>query len=235
MAWDPRRFRGPVLRGGASSPSWGGYVRLYVRAAIAAGRPFTIGPHTNDRLDAGNVLSAGASRDDAGRLWIDLSCDVTNLQIVSGASSSTGILTQADAATVQIDLLDPEGHPRSDEPGLLRGRSRGGNPSHARRARGGLRGGRGSGDVGDHYSLPVHGNGGSLGRGLDSASDEQTSRPRLRASRTESRRAVRAATNSACGHRHLRDRRHGGRYRVATVPRGDQRFQHKVGRNIYLD
>lgn len=89
-------------------------MRLWLRAAIAAGRPFYMGTHPQDRLDAGNVLSGGAA-EVAGRagvgstLWIDLTCDVIDAEIQSGASGSAGIFSKADAATASITLADPTG------------------------------------------------------------------------------------------------------------------------------
>ena len=69
--------------GGAAHESWGGYIRLFLLASIAGGKPFTLGDHPNDRLNAGNVLTLPAA---AGRaasttgLWVDLSCDLTELE-----------------------------------------------------------------------------------------------------------------------------------------------------------
>lgn len=98
---------------GASSPAWGGYVRVWVRAAIAAGHTWTLGPHDADRLDDGNVLG-GAPILPAGRatasdlLWIDMACDTLDVELAAGASSSEGILTKPDAATCVVNLADPE-------------------------------------------------------------------------------------------------------------------------------
>lgn len=114
-AWNPS-LPWPGSPGGASSPHWGGYVRLFVRAAIASGNTFHMGAHPQDRLNDGNVLGgAPATRPGAvpfagsSRLWVDLSCDVLDLDIHSGASSSAGIFTKADAATCVVTLADPDG------------------------------------------------------------------------------------------------------------------------------
>jgi hypothetical protein len=102
----------PGSAGGASSPHWGGYVRLYVRAALAAGRPFVMGQSDNDRLDSGNVL-AGAEvlprTSSTDRLWVDLSCDVLDVQISGGSTGAQGIFSKADAAACTVTLSDPEG------------------------------------------------------------------------------------------------------------------------------
>jgi hypothetical protein len=132
--WDPSK-PWPGSEGGASSPYWGGYVRLWIRAALEAGRPFTAGPHANDRLDDGNVLAGGEAMraelvpttldaelyEELGtldvpethapvdRLWHDLSCDVLDVEIAGGSTSSQGIFSQADAATCVVTLADPLG------------------------------------------------------------------------------------------------------------------------------
>lgn len=96
-------------RGGAASPWWGGYVRLWVRAALGAGRTFHMGPHAQDRLDAGNVLAGGPIIPGAdGTLWVDLSCDVLDVTVSGGASASEGVFTKPDAATCEVTLADPD-------------------------------------------------------------------------------------------------------------------------------
>lgn len=104
----------PGTAGGAAAPAWGGYVRLFVRAGLAAGRSFHMGVHPQDRLDAGNVLGGGAIAPTAGgpavdRLWVDLTCDITDVEIGGGATSSQGIFSKADAATLTATLADPLG------------------------------------------------------------------------------------------------------------------------------
>lgn len=119
----------PGTAGGASSPHWGPYVRLYVLAALEAGRAFHIGAHANDRLNAGNVLSESGvlvlERDAAGepvlepapaavpplpgRLWHDLTCDALEVELAGGASAQAGIFSKADAATLVVQLTDPGG------------------------------------------------------------------------------------------------------------------------------
>jgi hypothetical protein len=98
--------------GGAQAPGWGGYVRFWVRAGLAPGRPFTMGPHDNDRLDAGNVMAAPTTAGRAvpgERLWVDLTCDALDVTISGGARSSQGIFSKADAATLEVTLADPAG------------------------------------------------------------------------------------------------------------------------------
>lgn len=112
-AWAPGDPWPSGTPGGAAAPRWGGYVRLWLQAAIAAGRPFIMGPDANDKLDAGNVLSGGAvslaGRAAAGEsLWIDLTCDTIDVEITGGASGSQGIFSKADAATCTITLADPQ-------------------------------------------------------------------------------------------------------------------------------
>jgi hypothetical protein len=126
VIWDPTQ-PWPGTPGGATSPHWGGYVRLYVRAGIEAGTPFHIGTHANDHLDAGNVMSAAASRVPVGRLWADVTCDVTEVAVVAGATGTPGITTQTEAGTCQITLADPNGiyDPTNPEsPYRYQGRSR---------------------------------------------------------------------------------------------------------------
>lgn len=111
--WQPGMAWPSGTPGGAAAPSWGGYVRVWIRAAIAAGRAFHMGTHPQDRLDAGNVLSGGAT-ELAGKaavsgLWIDLTCDTTEAEIQGGASGGEGIFSKADAATITIKLADPTG------------------------------------------------------------------------------------------------------------------------------
>jgi hypothetical protein len=111
MPWNPS-LPWPGSPGGASSPRWGGYIRLFVRAAIASGNTFHLGQSSTDRLDSGNVLAASptaATTATSPRLWVDLSCDVISVDLEAGASGSSGIFTKADAATVKIELADPEG------------------------------------------------------------------------------------------------------------------------------
>jgi hypothetical protein len=112
MPWAPGDPWPSATEGGASSPHWGGYVRLWLRAALAAGNTFHLGPHTYAKLDNGNVLGGAPVVGRAGtlsRLWVDMSCDVLDLQIAGGASSNQGMLSKPDAATITVTLADPEG------------------------------------------------------------------------------------------------------------------------------
>lgn len=115
MPWQPGDPWPSGTLGGASSPKWGGYVRLWVRAALAAGATWTLGPHAQDRLDGGNVLGGAPiipTRNEPRAapqpsLWVDLSCDVLDVDVQGGATSSAGIFTKPDAATCVVTLLDP--------------------------------------------------------------------------------------------------------------------------------
>lgn len=99
--------------GGAAAPAWGGYVRLWVRAGIAPGVPWHLGPDPQDRLDDGNVLGGGEIDPGGGflgdRLWVDLSCDALEVILSGGASAGAGIFSKVDAATVTVRLADPAG------------------------------------------------------------------------------------------------------------------------------
>jgi hypothetical protein len=108
----------PGTPGGASSPHWGPNIRLYVWVALTAGWPFTLGPHPNDRLDSGNVLSRATNPVPPGaatrgtstgkRLWHDVTCDVVDLNVRLGATENDGVLARAEAATATIVLRDPD-------------------------------------------------------------------------------------------------------------------------------
>ena len=43
------------------------------------------------------------------RLWVDLTCDVLDVDISGGASQGQSIFSKFDAATCQVTFLDPEG------------------------------------------------------------------------------------------------------------------------------
>lgn len=102
MAW-------PGTPGGAFSPHWGGDIRLYVWVAISAGSTFHWGQSTTDNLDAGNVWGGGSvgPTPPAGRLWVDVSCDVRELQTHVGGARSDGALSKAEAGTCSFTLADP--------------------------------------------------------------------------------------------------------------------------------
>src|SRR5262245_4434379 len=105
--------------GGVAHEAWSGYIRLIVRARIDAGTAFTLGPHPQDRLNSGNVLSqagglpaaleGGEPRAAASGLWVDLTCDLIDLEITLGATSSDGVLSKAEAGTLTATLWDPDG------------------------------------------------------------------------------------------------------------------------------
>jgi len=104
----------PGTAGGASSPAWGPNIRVYVWAAIRAGTTMHWGPHATDRLDSGNVWSAGGNPSPPGvppsaqRLWIDLSCAATNVETHLGGSNAEGPMVRVDAGTGTITLYDPD-------------------------------------------------------------------------------------------------------------------------------
>ena len=116
--------------GGAWSPFWGGYLKVWVRANIRAGRGWHIGPHANDRLDSGNVVGpvedAGAGTE-VERLWVDLSCDALDVELVNGSTRADGIFSRNEAATLHVTLFDPtrQYDPTNPvSPWQLRGRTR---------------------------------------------------------------------------------------------------------------
>lgn len=104
----------PGTANGISSPAWGTNVQLYVRAAIAAGTNMHWGP--GDRsdptafLDAGNVWSGSAQTPapPAGSLWIDVGCDVLDLETVLGLTDANPPANVADAGTAEFTLIDPD-------------------------------------------------------------------------------------------------------------------------------
>lgn len=114
-SWSPGSPWPSGTPGGAAAPAWGGYVRLWIRAALQPGRTFHMGAHPDDRLDAGNVMGGGAAVSATGKagtgehLWIDLTCDTIDAEISGGATGSAGIFTKADAATIKVTLADPTG------------------------------------------------------------------------------------------------------------------------------
>jgi hypothetical protein len=99
----------PGTPGGAYSPWWGGDVRLYVWAGIFAGSTFLWGQSATDNLDAGNVWGGGLTSPTppAGRLWVDISCDVLSVQTDIGGTRSDGAIAQAEAGTATVTLTDP--------------------------------------------------------------------------------------------------------------------------------
>ena len=109
--WTPLQPWPSSTPGGVAAPAWGGYVKLWVRAAIAPGLPFHMGPHSNDNLNTGFVLGpvsdTGTPSED--ELWIDLTCDVVDVDLQGGAASGSGIFAKSDATTMTVRLADPEG------------------------------------------------------------------------------------------------------------------------------
>ena len=157
--------------GGAAAPAWGGYVRLWVQAGLAPGRTFRAGPDLADRLDGGNVMG-GALGDSGGggttgeRLWVDMSCDVTALEVHYGGTAAQGIFGKTDAATLTATLFDPrrQVRPAPAEGGV---QLRGPVTAPAGRPRRGVRRGRRPRRW-DLAALPaVHGDGGHVAGGLD--------------------------------------------------------------------
>lgn len=119
----------PGTPGGATSPAWGGQIRLYVWLAIAAGSTMRWGQSATDNLDVGNVWGSGAGSvtPPAGRLWVDLSCDVRRVETHVGGTRSDGALTRAEAGTCALTLADPDREydpTNPDSPWQYGGRSR---------------------------------------------------------------------------------------------------------------
>jgi len=118
--------------------AWGAYQKVWVLAEIASGNPWTMGPHPFDRLDAGNVLidagdMAGGGPTPPGTLppvdglWVDLSCDLIDLEIRGGAGNVQGVRSQTEAGTLTATLYDPTGKYdplNPDTPFQIGGRSR---------------------------------------------------------------------------------------------------------------
>jgi hypothetical protein len=125
-AWTPGAPWPTTTPGGALAPAWGGYTKLFARAAIGAGNSFHLGSHPLDRLDAGNVLAGGVAAP-GGDLWIDIACDILDLTVAMGASNPEGIFSNTEAATVEVTLADPTGKYdplNPDSPFSYGGRSR---------------------------------------------------------------------------------------------------------------
>ena len=101
----------PGTAGGAYSPHWGGDIRLYVWAAILTGTTFKWGQSASDNLDAGYVWGKETTAKDvpvqAGRLWVDLSCDVIGLETSIGGSRADGAIAHTEAGTCTVRLTDP--------------------------------------------------------------------------------------------------------------------------------
>lgn len=102
----------PGTAGGAASPSWSLFLRLYVYAGIQSGTTFHWGPSSSSRLDAGNVYAKATSRAAPpalpGRLWVDLSCDVVDVDTHLGGTRPDGAIASSQAATAQLTLFDPD-------------------------------------------------------------------------------------------------------------------------------
>lgn len=111
LVWQPGDPWPSATEGGAAADAWGGYVRLWITAAIAAGQPWTMGPHANAKLNDGNVMGgSGVIADPDGEdLWVDLTCDAVTVDIAGGAGSAQGIFSKSDAATLTVKLADPTG------------------------------------------------------------------------------------------------------------------------------
>lgn len=132
--WTPSMPWPSGTPGGAAPPAWGGYIRFWLRAGLEAGHPWTLGPHTYDRLDSGNVMGgasfvvAEAAHDvwarepeeadsrlspellaEPTRLWVDLTCDLLDVHMNGGISVQQGIFSKPDAYTLTAHLYDPEG------------------------------------------------------------------------------------------------------------------------------
>lgn len=104
--------------GGATSPNWG-LIKLHAWVALGSGRTWTLGPHPQSRFDSGNVLGRyphGAtpnpepdpSTSSVARLWHDVSCDVIDATVQTGATQSAGVFARAEAGTCTLTLADPD-------------------------------------------------------------------------------------------------------------------------------
>lgn len=136
--WPAARGNHDPTPGGVALPAWGGYVRLWVLAEIAAGTTWKLGPGSDDRLDSGNCLTdagtmAGGGTTPAGTLpttrglWVDLTAALTDLQTDHGSSQPAGIFSKPDAATLTASIYDPTGNLdpyNPNSPYSLNGRSR---------------------------------------------------------------------------------------------------------------
>ena len=95
----------PGTVGGATSPHWSPYVRLFVSAAIGSGLGWHMGPHQYDRLSAGNVMGHVST---SGPLWVDITCDVLDVTLQGGVDNAEGIFSKPDAATCEVTIADPD-------------------------------------------------------------------------------------------------------------------------------
>lgn len=137
MPWVPGDPWPTDTPGGAYRAEWGGYAKVWLLAEIAPGRLWRIGPDPDDRLDAGNVLGDAGSLFGTpslpgtlpvtSGLWVDLSCDVIDIEIRGGAPTVAGVRSRTDAGTLTVTLYDPTGRYdplNPDTPFALGGRSR---------------------------------------------------------------------------------------------------------------
>src|SRR5262245_42639169 len=109
MVWSPGD-PWPGSAGGVARDEWSGYIRVFLWAQIAAGNAFHLGDHPSDRLNSGNVLSqpGGLGGGSGGTsLWVDLTCDLIDLDMTLGTASGAGILSQSEAGTLTATLYDP--------------------------------------------------------------------------------------------------------------------------------
>jgi len=103
----------PGTPGGAYSPHWGENIRLYVWCAIYAGTIMKWGSvsGTIDTLDNGNVfgpvITVGPPVP-AGQLWVDVTCDVLELETNIGTSEHDVVVkTSAESPSCSFTLRDP--------------------------------------------------------------------------------------------------------------------------------
>ena len=110
--WPPQ-YGGTLTPGGVAHPAWGGYIRFWLLVEIAEGNPFHLGAHTNDKLDAGNVMAASTpgvmTMPGTSQLWVDVTCDCIDVEMSAGSGPTAGILTKAEAGTLTATLYDPTG------------------------------------------------------------------------------------------------------------------------------
>lgn len=116
---------------GVGAP-WGESIALVIRAGLAAGSAWKMGPDPDCRLDDGNVLGPAASGSPSGdeddqRLWVSLHCDTMSCIVDDGSTTSAGVFSRDEAATCSLELYDPgrQYDPlNSSGPYWYRGRSR---------------------------------------------------------------------------------------------------------------
>jgi hypothetical protein len=118
--------------GGTTAPAWGS-VKLFTWIALGTGTTWRLGPDAADKLNSGNVLGRAdspgpdPSTGTTSRLWQDLTCDVLDVQISTGATKADGVVARAEAGSCTLTLADPDRKYdplNSSSPWQYQGRSR---------------------------------------------------------------------------------------------------------------